>query len=135
VGVDIAAERPLAFGELASRFFAPGEVAALEGMHADDMARAFFRGWTRKEAFIKARGDGLSFPLDQFEVSLERDATGQLLRSCRADPAALTRWRVCSVAAPPGYTAAVAAEGSEWHMVEWTCVTAADKDSAVVVQR
>jgi 4'-phosphopantetheinyl transferase len=118
VGVDIEAERPLALLDVARRFFAPGEVAALQALPAAERARAFFCGWTRKEAFIKAHGDGLGFPLDQFEVSLAPDEAGQLLRSIAADPDATAHWRVASVAAPPGYAAAVAAEGTEWHIVE-----------------
>ena len=130
VGVDIEQARPEALLDLARRFFAPGEVAALEALPMAEQPGAFVRGWTRKEAFIKALGDGLSFPLDQFEVSLAPDAAGQLLRSCGSDVDATARWRLVSLAAPPGYAAAVAAEGADWHVVQWTCV----RDSMDTIQ-
>jgi 4'-phosphopantetheinyl transferase len=123
VGVDIEQGRPDALLDLARRFFAPGEVAALEALPMAEQAGAFVRGWTRKEAFIKALGDGLSFPLDQFEVSLAPDAAGQLLLGCGSDLDATARWRLVSLAAPPGYAAALAGEGADWHVVQWTCLT------------
>ena len=75
VGCDIEREdavldwRPLAEG-----FFAPGEVAALSALPAPEARRAFFACWARKEAFVKALGLGLSYPLDAFEVSVDEEA-------------------------------------------------------------
>ncbi len=57
--------------QVADHFFAPGEVASLRKKEGIDLRQSFYRCWTRKEAFIKANGDGLSFPLNQFEVSLK----------------------------------------------------------------
>jgi 4'-phosphopantetheinyl transferase len=127
VGVDIEAERPVALLDLARCFFAPGEVAVLQALPAPERVSAFFRAWTRKEAFIKARGDGLKFPLHGFEVSLEPDGKGQLLRSCSADLEATARWRLVSLAAPPGYAAAVAAQGAQWQTLEWACSNTTDE--------
>ncbi len=67
VGVDVEYLRPeLAGAEIAERFFSPREVEALLTLPVEGRTEAFFRCWTRKEAFIKAVGQGLSFPLDQF---------------------------------------------------------------------
>ena len=72
IGVDLEKERedldPL---ELAQHFFAPAEISALKLVAARDRKTAFFRIWTRKEAWLKAVGCGLSLPLADFNVSLE----------------------------------------------------------------
>jgi 4'-phosphopantetheinyl transferase len=119
VGADIEQERPIAVGDLARRFFAPPESQALEALTAPEQIPAFFRCWTRKEAFIKAIGDGLTCPLDQFEVSLSDDDAPQLLRSCSAVSEGLARWRIVSLPVEPGYRAAIAAEAGEWRIVRW----------------
>lgn len=56
--------------DIAERFFAEPEVAALRALPPGERARAFFDCWTRREAFVKPRGEGLSHPLDRFAVSL-----------------------------------------------------------------
>jgi len=86
IGVDI--EVPRAVPELraiAERNFATGEQRELLALPAESQADAFLAGWTRKEAFVKALGGGLSVPLDGFEVSLGAGVPARLLRS--ADPA------------------------------------------------
>jgi 4'-phosphopantetheinyl transferase len=120
VGADIEQERSIEVGDLARRFFAPGEWQALQVLAASEQIPAFFRCWTRKEAFIKAIGDGLSCPLDGFEVSLADDESPQLLRSCTAVAGALERWRIVSLPVEPGYRAAIAAGAGEWRLVRWT---------------
>jgi 4'-phosphopantetheinyl transferase len=120
VGVDIEQERAIATSDLARRFFAPLEWQALQVMEASEQIPAFFRCWTRKEAFIKAIGDGLACPLNGFEVSLSDDESPQLLRSCTAVAGGLERWRIVSVPVEPGYRAAVAAGPGEWRIVRWT---------------
>jgi 4'-phosphopantetheinyl transferase len=89
-------------------------------MDESEQVPAFFRCWTRKEAFIKALGDGLVCPLDGFEVSLAEDESPQLLRSSSAVPDALSLWRIVSLPVEPGYRAAVAAGAGEWRIVRWT---------------
>lgn len=80
VGVDIESlNRNLDFAALAGRFFSAGERAALSALPADRRKHAFLTGWTRKESILKATGDGLSLPLDQFEVSLDVDAPARVL--------------------------------------------------------
>jgi 4'-phosphopantetheinyl transferase len=90
VGIDVEdAGRRIAFLDLAERYFAPAEVAHLQRLPEADRQTAFFAIWTLKEAFVKATGHGLSFPLDTFAFDLDR---ARLLRFC--PPAALPgRWR------------------------------------------
>jgi 4'-phosphopantetheinyl transferase len=120
VGIDIEQERPLDALELARRFFSAKEITALQALAPAERASAFFRCWTRKEAFVKALGTGLRFPLDSFEVSVHDDPAPQLLRACTALPEAVERWRIVAVPAETGYVAALAAEAGDWATVPWT---------------
>jgi 4'-phosphopantetheinyl transferase len=114
VGIDIEAERPIDELRLAQRFFSQVEYTALAA--APDRRAAFFRAWARKESFVKARGDGLSFPRSGFDVRLD-DAGDGLLLACTAAPADLARWNIRPVPVPVGYAAAVTAEGHDWRLV------------------
>lgn len=108
IGVDVEKIRPdTEVGKLAERFFSDGERRDLRLLRGDELRAAFFRVWTRKEAYIKATGDGLSLPLDQFDVSIaagDRSA----LSATRPDAAEAERWTVSDVTIPDGYAAAVA---------------------------
>lgn len=96
VGVDIELVRPeLATRQIAERFFSPAEVLALAALTTADWVHAFFRCWTRKEAFVKARGEGLSLPLDSFDVTLRPGEPPALLR-VGAGPAAAQAWTIVS---------------------------------------
>ncbi|HEV2828697.1 MAG TPA: 4'-phosphopantetheinyl transferase superfamily protein [Pyrinomonadaceae bacterium] len=96
--------------EIAERFFSAGEIAAFRGVPADLAKQAFFNCWTRKEAYIKARGEGLSMPLDVFEVSLRPGEPAVLLRNHK-EPAEVMRWSMHSLSVPDGYVAALVVEG------------------------
>ena len=63
LGIDVEGLRPFK-EDIAGRFFSPAEVVALKAHAPDARVAAFYRCWTRKEAFVKATGDGLGFPLD-----------------------------------------------------------------------
>ena len=78
VGVDIERIRPMADHDPAM-YFSPDEVWALQRLPAQQREKAFFRCWTRKEAYLKARGDGLGFGLQKFSVSLAPDLSPRLL--------------------------------------------------------
>jgi 4'-phosphopantetheinyl transferase len=119
VGVDVEQARAMPDAEaIAARFFSADEQAALAALPAADQQAAFFNIWTRKEAFIKATGAGLSFPLDQFTVSLGAGEDDCLLGAEDA-LAVTTQWRLRALAAPAGYAAAVAAQGRDWTLQLW----------------
>lgn len=111
VGVDLEQIRPMPDAEqIAERFFSPTELTALRQVTEAGKPDAFFRCWTRKEAFIKADGQGLSMPLDSFDVSLDpQDA--RLLRLA-GDAAAAARWRLATLRPAPDFVAALAVEGA-----------------------
>ena len=112
IGVDVERIRPdFAGEEIAARFFSPREQAMLSALPADQRIESFFRCWTRKEAFIKLLGAGLSFPLDKFDVSLAPGAPAELL-ALRGESGAKTRWSLREIDAPPEHVAAVAVEGT-----------------------
>jgi 4'-phosphopantetheinyl transferase len=106
IGVDVEHVRSdFASDSVARRFFSPFEVGVLCELPEDDRVAAFFRCWTRKEAYIKATGRGLSQPLDGFDVSLGPAA---LLRN---EDGAPERWTMIDVEVGPGYAGALVVEG------------------------
>jgi len=116
VGVDL--ERicsELVVEDLAARFFSPRENAALLALPKNRRREGFFACWTRKEAFLKAKGDGLSQPLDGFDVSLAPGEPAALLGS-RGPARDVERWSIREVPSIPGYAGAVAGEGVDWEL-------------------
>jgi 4'-phosphopantetheinyl transferase len=89
------------------------EVAELQGVHEDLRTQAFFNCWTRKEAYIKARGGGLSMPLNEFDVSLAPGEAAALIRNHK-DEGEVSRWSMKSIDVADGYVAALVAEGHDW---------------------
>lgn len=82
IGVDIEhINRDFDVMEIAVNYFSKNEIQALANIPNKEKNRAFYRCWTRKESFIKAEGSGLSFPLDKFSVSLNKDETAELLET------------------------------------------------------
>lgn len=119
IGVDIECIRKdFDCLEIAGRFFSKQEQKALEALPADLQPIAFFNCWTRKEAFIKAIGEGVSFPLDRFDVSL---APGQLARliSIRGDSSAAEGWNLQELQVGDRYAAAVVVEGGDCELQFW----------------
>jgi 4'-phosphopantetheinyl transferase len=87
-GVDIETIRPAPrLDDLAARFFASGETAALRALPEAQRLDAFYACWTRKEAFVKAEGSGIANALSGFEVSLAPDEPARIL-SVKGDAAA-----------------------------------------------
>ena len=71
IGIDVEFQRELTDADdIAAHYFSSGEIAAFQSLPGKTKQKGFYNCWTRKEAFIKAIGKGLSFPLDKFEVSL-----------------------------------------------------------------
>lgn len=92
IGVDVEyVKEDFATEDIGRHFFSADEVETLTGLPAAERTAAFFRCWTRKEAYIKALGSGLSHPLDEFDVTLAPGAPAALLRDHR-DPEATSRW-------------------------------------------
>jgi 4'-phosphopantetheinyl transferase len=109
VGVDVERHRQsLDVEKLAERYFAPGEVKRLLADGAvEDRLDNFYRCWTRKEAYLKALGTGLTTKLDAFEVTLLRGEPPRLL-STDVSGDAPGLWQFLDVPVPAGYTAALA---------------------------
>lgn len=111
VGIDIEYIHPLPdAAAIARRFFARSEYREWSHLPEEHQLVGFFNCWTRKEAYIKAIGDGLSKPLDQFEVSLAHAETSCLLRVAD-DPQEVDRWSLLPLPlALEDYVAALAIE-------------------------
>lgn len=119
IGVDVEWIRPdVAEKKIAERFFSPREVATLRSLPAKQQPEAFFNCWTRKEAYIKARGQGLSLPLDTFDVSLAPGEPAALLAS-RIDAGEISRWRLVELAPGAGFRAALVVEGQDCQLRCW----------------
>ena len=120
VGVDLEFMREdFAGDEIAERFFSQNEIAQLKTVAPELRTLAFFNCWTRKEAYLKARGDGLSFPLDQFDVSLAPDSRAKLCGN-RLDPTETVRWDLLELTPGPDYAAAIAIEKSWRNLRRWS---------------
>ena len=114
VGVDVERLRDdLRFDDVARRFFSRAENAALAQWHGGERLTAFYRCWCRKEAYVKARGDGLMLPLDSFDVAVGRAGaeTASLLLATRPYAGDATGWDLRDVDVGDGYVAALAVEG------------------------
>jgi len=119
VGIDLERLRLISDAEqISKQFFSAREHAALLAVPASQRHEAFFNCWTRKEAYIKAVGDGLARPLDRFEVSLRPGESAKLL-SVEGDAHEVGRWSLRELTPAPGYVAAVAVQGHDWRLRCW----------------
>jgi 4'-phosphopantetheinyl transferase len=117
IGVDVEYVRPeLAEDLIADRFFAPGEVLALRRLPKVAQPEAFFTCWTRKEAYIKGCGKGLSLPLHDFEVSV---APGETPVRLHARDGAAGGWSLCDICPGSDYVAALAVAGPIGRLNLW----------------
>lgn len=111
IGIDIEhLSHEVSFMQIAQRFFSQGEISLLEGTDKNNMHELFFRYWTRKEAFLKAMGEGISFPMEKVDVSLI-NGTDLSPVTLVGDERESARWYVKDLFPAPGYAAAVAVEG------------------------
>ena len=110
VGVDVERIRKdFAVMEIAGRFFSPAEYRALAQMPKILSHEGFFHCWTRKEAFVKARGEGLSYPLDSFDVSVVPEAE-EVTLTTRPDSHEAGNWHLQSLNFFPEHAAALVVE-------------------------
>src|SRR5579864_3680422 len=105
VGCDLEWRDPqFAAEQIPERFFSRDEVDALRSLPVSRQTEAFFNCWTRKEAYVKAAGQGLSIALDSFDVSLAPNESAVFLRGGDG-------WSIESFSPVPGFQAAVVARG------------------------
>jgi 4'-phosphopantetheinyl transferase len=120
LGIDLEyIQKDFACEEIARRVFSPQEIATLNDLPGDLRHEAFFNCWTRKEAYIKARGLGLSYPLNQFEVSLIPGEPAQLIGVGDDDLFEASRWLLQELEVGSRYAGALAVEGHEWKLECW----------------
>jgi 4'-phosphopantetheinyl transferase len=119
VGIDLEYIRPIPeMGDIVERFFSAQEKAEFGALAPEGQLGAFFDWWTRKEAYLKARGVGLALGLDRFDVSIAPEEPARLL-NVRGDEREASRWSLCDIAPSSGYAAALAVEGHDWNLSFW----------------
>jgi 4'-phosphopantetheinyl transferase len=119
VGVDIELiDSVVSTNEVAQSFFSTNEIAMLEALPQSLRLGGFFNCWARKEAYIKARGMGLSIPLDSFDVtSIEGEAVVLL---GTGDSSGVSSWKIENLNIDSRYAGAIAAAGRDWKVAQWT---------------
>ncbi|WP_448208374.1 4'-phosphopantetheinyl transferase family protein [Azospirillum sp. sgz302134] len=122
LGVDIEGTRTVSDAEgIARRFFAPAEYAAFAALPEAQREEAFLNGWTRKEAFIKATGAGLSMPLNRFAVELVPSRPPRLLSvDASLDAGTAADWSLFELRPAPDRVGAVAVRGTGWRLIHHT---------------
>lgn len=117
LGVDLEKLKPMPDGiDIAHRFFSAPENEIFAALDEAVRDLAFFNCWTRKEAYIKAVGEGLSMPLDRFDVAFAPGEEARLLRT-RGDEAEAARWSMAALDPGEGYVGAIVVEGDGWRPV------------------
>src|SRR5208283_6184767 len=108
LGVDIERVRPdVKTAELSERFFSSSERAALRSLPETLRVAAFYACWARKEAFLKAIGEGLGFPLEDFSVSVHPEKKPRI-EEIKGEVNAGERWSLLDINAAPRFRSAVA---------------------------
>jgi len=119
VGVDIEKVRQgISSFVIAKQYFSKAEVDELQSLPLEQRETAFFACWSRKEAYIKAHGLGLSLPLESFDVSLAPNEPA-IIRATRPDEKEATRWTLMSFEVNADYGSAVAVEGHGVELRLW----------------
>ncbi len=114
IGIDLESIRAdFAGDEIAQHYFSKKELTELRALPETMRTEGFFQCWTRKEAYIKARGLGLQIPLQSFSVSLTPG------RAERLESEDASRWMLRSVDVGPNFAGAIVGEGHEWQLRFW----------------
>lgn len=118
LGVDVESFRTIEEDALAERFFSRRENTALRALPSGDRRAAFYACWTRKEAYVKARGDGLAIALDQFSVTVAPHEAARLL-DVEGHSAEAGHWTLADLDVGDGYAAALCIEGRAGAITCW----------------
>jgi 4'-phosphopantetheinyl transferase len=121
IGVDLELMRPeIDFIGIAESYFSPREIAVLQSLAPEHRCQCFYDCWTRKEAYIKALGAGLSIPLDRFDVTNAPGEPARLIAD-RAYPLMTRSWTLKELPVGEGYAAAAAVEATvgNWLLFDW----------------
>ncbi len=119
IGIDVERLRPIPeSSQIAAKFFSPHENAMLNALPAEQTLEAFFNCWTRKEAYLKATGEGIADALPQIEVTLAPGQAAQLL-NIAGNARAAAPWSLHSLLPAPGFIGALAAKAQGQHLVCW----------------
>jgi 4'-phosphopantetheinyl transferase len=114
VGIDVEQIRPEVVNEgIEDSYFSVQEKMELNALPQELRHEGFFSCWTRKEAYVKAGGQGLQMPLNSFDVSLTPGRTGTLRSGDKG------RWSLYSFCPEPGFAAALVIEGRASHLKFW----------------
>lgn len=118
LGIDLERiNAEIAKEKIAERFFSHADVETLRALPKTLQAEGFFCRWTHYEAFVKAKGEGLSAPLHQFEAPLASSNEDILLH---VEPHDAVVWSLTALAPWPGYAAALCVEGEGWRLRRWS---------------
>ena len=113
VGVDLEyIQAQSAHADIAQCFFSAAEVDYLSALPGHLYAEAFFSCWTKKEAYLKACGEGLATPLNSFSVPLTTEPAPTPVELCAG-------WSLYTLRPAPGYAGALAIEGTAWRLRQW----------------
>jgi len=113
IGIDVEQVRDISDAAgVVHTFFTPDEAQRWRALPASGRTQAFYDGWTRKEALVKAVGDGLSMALDSFEVPLNPGESGTITLPRQGALA----WSILDVSPSPGYSAALAIPAELWNV-------------------
>jgi 4'-phosphopantetheinyl transferase len=119
IGVDLEfAREGRAFTDIADRFFTQVESAALRALPSENRRAAFYRAWTRKEAYLKAWGTGLSFAANRFTLDYVGEGPGHLVATEMPEDD-VSRWQFRNVELGPSYTGAICFEGPDRPIRWW----------------
>ncbi len=119
VGVDLEyIQAQSDYAEIAQHFFSADEVDRLSGIPSHLYAEAFISCWTKKEAYVKACGDGLAIPFSSFSVPPGTDPVQDFCVASN-DIASARCWSFHTLQPAAGYVGALAIEGSGWRLSQW----------------